>query len=279
MTVDTRNILLQAFRETTNLVVLTVVLWVALLTADLLLLGVAVTIEAAYLYSGCRMVRIRTLLQSRPVVTLLDQVLLLVSVSGFVVILFFGFGKHLLSHPFPELTHAGGWEAGALIWTALFLAYYLVKFSFTGKIVLDKFVVVVLAGLSGWLITQAWRSMATPIEHVFYVLSIGACFFVIDLLLWKQHPSENEQQLSRASFWWADTPMVAAFTILLCYLSCHRDVEYPEVFVSGVVSCQLLISNVVFIAMEFGLLQLPQPISNTVELPVPLQAATAKRSA
>src|SRR5436305_628336 len=35
----------------------------------------------------------------------LDQLLLVVTLAGFVVILFFGFGKHLLSHRWPNLSH------------------------------------------------------------------------------------------------------------------------------------------------------------------------------
>lgn len=279
MTLELIKPLQKTFQETTNLVILTIFVWVSVLTRDLPLLGVVVVFETAYLILGCRVGRFEKLIQSRPAVTLLDQVLLLVSVSGFVVILFFGFGKHLLDYPFPNLTHAEAWEAGALLWTALFLFYYLIKFSFTGNVALDKFVVVVLAGGSVWLINQAWHSMGQPKEHVGWVLAIGGCFFLIDLLLWKQHPNPKEQQLSKASFWWADTPMVVAFTILLCYLLCHHDAEYPDVFVSGVVSCQLLISNAVFIAMEFGLLQLPQPtVTSEVEAAVRQKATAAGTS-
>ncbi len=64
-------------------------------------------------------------------ITLLDGSLLVVTVAGFVIILFFGFGKHLLSHPLPFLTHAAGWDIGALTWTGFFLLYYTGKFKFT----------------------------------------------------------------------------------------------------------------------------------------------------
>jgi hypothetical protein len=50
---------------------------------------------------------------------------------------------------------------------------------------------------------------------------------------------------------------VFSFLVLYAYLKLHRDTEAPEVFVAGVVACQLLISNAVFIVMEFGFLRLP----------------------
>ena len=263
---------LLAFTETANLVVLTIVGVAVILTRDLLLLALALSIEVAYLYFAGRAERFKVRIQSRPSVEPLDRVLLLVSVAGFVVILFFGFGKHLLTHPFPFLTHSAGWEAGALIWTGLFLLYYVAKFRSTGKRGVDVLIIILFSVVSWWLIQLAWQSMGTPITHVFFVWLIGLCFFVIDLLVSKKHPEPKERKLSHASLLWADAPMVIAFLVLFAYLLFHRDTEHPDVFVSGVVSCQLLVSNAVFIVMEFGLLQLPQPMSNEeVQAPAPDQ--------
>lgn len=188
-------------------------------------------------------------------VKFLDGVLLVVTVIGFVVILFFGFGKHLLSHPWPYLTHAEGWDAGAIIWTWAFLLYYMVKFRSTDNPAVDSFIKVLISVVSSGLLVLAWKSMDRPTEHVVYVGLIAVCFLVVDSLIVRFHPSPKEQYLSRASRKWADWPMVIAFVVLFLYLIAHPDTEAPEVFVSGVVSCQLLISNAVFVVMEFGLLR------------------------
>ena len=97
--------------------------------------------------------------------------------------------------------------------------------------------------------------MGKPIEHVIYVTLIATSFLIIDLLIVLYHPVDKERDVSKSSLIWADIPMVFAFCVLLAYLLIHRDTENPEVFVSGVVSCQLLVSNAVFVVMEFGFLR------------------------
>jgi hypothetical protein len=253
----------KAFWETANLVALIILVVPSVLTWDKELFGVGILVEVGYLCWASLWPSYRTQLKSQAksakrVVTSLDRVLLVVSIAGFIVILFFGFCKHLLSHPRPYLTHAEGWELGAIIWTAFFLVYYLFKFQVTGRPNFDKAILVLVAWLGHPLLTRAWDSRRRPIEHVTYVLAIGACFFVIDLLVALKHPNLDERDLSWASLKWADAPMVVAFSVLLGYLVLHRDTENPDVFVSGVVSCQLLISNAVFVVMEFGLLKSPK---------------------
>jgi hypothetical protein len=78
---------------------------------------------------------------------------------------------------------------------------------------------------------------------------------VIDLLVVVLHTDPEEQNRSKASLFGADVPMVVAFSVLMAYLWWHHDTENPDVFVSGVVACQLLISNAVFVVTEFGLLR------------------------
>jgi hypothetical protein len=58
--------------------------------------------------------------------------------------------------------------------------------------------------------------------------------------------------------------MVTVFGVFLLYLWRHPDTEHPETFVSGVVACALLFSNVIFIATEFEFLQ-PPPLSTKHE--------------
>ncbi|MBD0370245.1 MAG: hypothetical protein ICV60_05370 [Pyrinomonadaceae bacterium] len=258
----------EAVKETANLVSLTILFLASALTLDVWLLVTGLGIELLYLCIASFLPHYRRQLEARvqsgkPQVKRLDRLLFIVTVAGLVIIVFFGFGKHLLSHPWPTLTHAGGWEAGALIWTSLFLIYYLIKFPFTRNGVVDKIIIFIALGTLpliylAWA-SMGWTSVGSEVKHVIYVLAIGACFFVIDYLIWKKHPDDEEKNLSRASFYWADIPMVVAFTTLLVYLLIHRDTEHREVFVSGVIACQLLISNAVFIVMEFGLLQPPEP--------------------
>jgi hypothetical protein len=258
-----RNRGLKGLTETANLVVLTILSVVSFLTGDWGLFGIGMVVEGIYLASASGLLCYRRRLELRAQsgkrgVEFLDQVLLLVTVAGFVVILFFGFGKHLLNHRWPYLTHAEGWEAGAIGWTGLFLVYYLIKFQATGNFVVDKFIILILGLFGLVLLWLAGKSMGKPLEHVPFVWAIGACFLIIDLLSMLFHREKKERLLSKASLLWADAPMVFAFGVLWLYLLMHRDTENPDVFVSGVISCQLLISNVVFVVMEFGLLKSPK---------------------
>jgi len=251
--------LVGAFLESANLVALSILVVPSILTQDSLLIILGMALEAVYLTCATWSSNFEKRLQARLQhdIDPLDRVLLVVCVAGFVAILFFGFGKHLLSHPRPYLTHAEGWEAGAIIWTGLFLFYYFAKFNLPGNMLWNKLIIIVFS-VAGWkLLDLAWHSMKSPLIHVFWVFLISACFLIIDFVIWKKHPLPKEQHLSKTSFYWADVPMVIAFIVLLGYLWMHKDTENPEVFVSGVVACQLLISNSIFVVMEFGLLRPP----------------------
>ncbi|MDQ3743848.1 MAG: hypothetical protein M3444_05660 [Acidobacteriota bacterium] len=261
----------EAFKETANIVLLTILLWAFVLTWDWILLGLGVVVELLYLCWASFSLRYKERLESRSGMSgikFLDGLLLVVTVDGLVIIFFFGFGKHLLSHPWPSLTHAAGWDVGALGWTCLFLFYYTAKCPYLNVQNVDKAIIFAiifliiawltlpLVGLAGYLI---W--VKRPILHVICVWLIGICFFVIDLLISRSHPDQLEKHVSKESLKWADTPMVVTFPVLIAYLLWHTDTEDPDVFVSGVVACQLLISNAVFIVMEFGLLRSSMPLS------------------
>jgi ABC-type nitrate/sulfonate/bicarbonate transport system substrate-binding protein len=76
--------------------------------------------------------------------------------------------------------------------------------------------------------------------------------------LWAKHgyitapmPAEQAQDVRSLQ------EVYQALFVLWIYLLMYRDTENPDVFVSGVISCQLLISNAAFIVMEFGLLPPP----------------------
>lgn len=255
-------------KETANLILLTVLFWASVLTLDWVLALVGAGAELVYLAWASYSSRYKRRLESRSQsgmsgITLLDGSLLVVTVAGFVIILFFGFGKHLLSHPLPFLTHAAGWDVGALTWTGFFLLYYTGKFKFTNVRAVDKTIIIIIAWLTLPFLVLAGYFIWTnrPIIHLIFVLLIGLCFLFIDYLISSKHPDPLEKKLSKESLRWADWPMVATFSALILYLLVHRDTEDPDVFVSGVVACQLLISNAVFIVTEFGLLGSSMPLS------------------
>jgi hypothetical protein len=274
-----------AFLETANLVALTIIVVASFLTGDVPLVLVGAGMEVAYLIWKFLSAPYRTRIESRagkpdqkpldrwllaltartfstssdkPSVKPLDCWLLIVTVAGFVVILFFGFGKHLLTHRWYYLTHAQGWEAGAIGWTGLFLVYYLFKVKDTKYPNVNRAIIILIAGFGYPLVEGLKNSMQKPIEHVAYVLAIGACFLVIDLLVVIFHHVDDEKNRSLASLVGADIPMLVAFTVLLLYLWVHGDAEEREVFVSGVVAFQLLFSNAVFVVTEFALLRPPK---------------------
>jgi hypothetical protein len=280
-----------AFKETVNLVSLTILIAASTLTGDWGLFFIGVAVETAYLavaflltcYLLCSnqfvhrkfpwVASYRSYLESWRLQSrnedededneenfVLDQALLIVTIAGFVVIIFFGFGKHLLTHPWYKLSHAAGWEAGAIGWTGLFLIYYILKFKSTGNVTVDKIIFGALLIGNGALLWFAWRSIGEKsLKHVLFVMGIAALFLGIDLLSGLVHKNKLEKRRSRAALW-VDIPMVIAFLVLLPYLWMHQDTEAPEVFVAGVIACQLLISNVLFVVTEFGFLRLPTTI-------------------
>ena len=249
-----------ALRGTANLVALTIVGWAAFLTWDKWLAVAGFAIETTFLvwatWSPKYQERLK-LRNTKPRPKWIDLWLLFVTVSGFVVILFFGFGKRLLTPRWLSLSHAQGWEAGAIGWTALFLFYYLFKYQDTKRPAFTRALYILLAIVSTLLLILLLYSMEIPILHVFGVLALGVCFLIIDLVLVFQHKSDDEQRRSLASLVGADIPMVTTLSLLLLYLWIYYDADGRDVFVSGVIACQLLFSNAVFVATEFAWLQLP----------------------
>ena len=253
----------RAFVETANLVALALLCVASYLTNDWLLFGIGIAIELVYLVWRSRSPHYRTQLEERAqsgrrVGDPLDALLVVITITGFLVILFFGFGKHLLDRRFPYLTHAEGWEAGAIVWTGLFFFFYLVKLRATDSVFVDKFVVVIIAFVGTGLLVLAWNSMGRWATHIPFVMGIGLCFLIMDWLGMRFHPEKIERMVSRNSLIWAHVPMIITLSVLWAYLLMHRDTENPEVLVPGLISCQLLISNTAFVVMELGLLQPPR---------------------
>lgn len=252
----------RAFIETANLVALfPILLLTAWLTQSQHLIFVGVVLELLYLLVAYISAAYKHRLESRSQARPRNQALLLISVAGLVIILFFGFGKHLLSHRFFKFNHVQGWEAGALSWTGLFLLYYLAKLikpsgdhatsAGTRDLAIDKSLVSIFSVAGALLIWRAWNSMNNPLLHMVYVLLISLCLFGIDFRLSRVYPESTEKTIFRL----VDAPMIVAFCVLIAYLWVHPDTEHPEAFVSGVVAFELLISNVIFVVTEYEILK------------------------
>jgi hypothetical protein len=252
-----------ALGGTANLLALTIVAWASFLTWDKWLALIGGGLEFIFLSWAAWSKTYRKRLESKhlkPRPKPIDLWLLIVTVSGFVVILFFGFGKLLLTPRWLHLSHAQGWEAGAIGWTALFLIYYLFKFKKTKNPELYHVVFISITIVSFILLFLLWYTMDIPVWHVTLVLALGWCFFGIDLFLvfaLVDDDKDNEKGRSLASLVGADIPMVVTLSLLLLYLGIYSDADNRDVFVSGVVACQLLFSNAVFVLTEFAWLQIP----------------------
>src|SRR5215204_5485818 len=87
----------KAFMETANWVALTLLIVPSYLTSDKLLFAIGMVLESVYLLLASLLLGYQTGAQSnkRRVEDPLDRWLLIVTIAGFVVIFFFGFGKHL----------------------------------------------------------------------------------------------------------------------------------------------------------------------------------------
>jgi hypothetical protein len=254
----------KAFSETANLVALSIVLVPGLLTLDPWLLGGGTAFELGYLFIATfcwrpYLRRVESREESGKDTDPLDPALLVVSVIGAIIIMFFGFfGKHLLSYRLFFLTRAQGWEAGAIIWTFVFIGYYYFKVDLTrsgwDKLIFPLFPVagIVSLGLAFWFMFK------DPATHVICIFVSGLCLLLIDLVICKKHPHRREKELSKRSLIAADIPTVGAFLVLILYLCFDGGADKKDVFVSGVVAYQVLVSNAVFIVMEFGLLGPPK---------------------
>jgi hypothetical protein len=242
------------FWEPVNLVSLTILVSATIMTGDLWLLVPAAVVEGAYLSILCRTNRYRRRVTERFAMDPLDPldiILLLVLVAGFTVIAFFGFCKHLLNQPFPKLTHTETWELGAIIWTLLFFVYYVLKLQLT-KRAIDKTILSIIFAGAGFL-GGALYYLQNPLLHVIMIFFSAVCLMSVDWLLSIYHNNEIEKKLSLHSLVVADLPVVFAFSVLMFYIVIHPDSDHPEVFLSGAISYQLLISNALFVVSEFDL--------------------------
>ncbi len=199
--------------------------------------------------------------------------LLLIVILGGLII--FVFGLHMEIHIFKLrlmthsergseieplrllLTHSESWEVGALLWTLLFVIYYGSTFPFTQNERVDRFlgflVYFVLPGaiIASFLFLLLWRIHSL---HVMFVVFTVTVLMVIDFTFSMYHTGEKKKQFQE-SVLLADLPVVIAFVILIFYHLLHQHAKGLEVFFGGVISFQLLASNVIFVLIQAGMIK------------------------
>lgn len=190
------------------------------------------------------------------------------SASGALLIFCFGFGdnwswmkwlvKYILGTQ-TQISPAESWELGAISWSLLFGAYYYSTFPFVGKDRLNKAVAALLSLGTVLLCWMGARSLHNPssASHFRIVSAIGFLFCLTDFILFWYHQGDRRRMFLE-SLWVADAPMVAGLTTLLLFQIYHR--EYGargemETFLAGAISFQLIVSNVIFILCQFGVLR------------------------
>jgi cation transport ATPase len=201
-----------------------------------------------------------------------DRWLNITIVAGAIIIFVFGYGLHLFQYLGikTNLQHWESWELGALLWTVLFILYYFATLKLVNKNKTDKviivflFLVFILTG-SAWaslLYWHSWHNQFSVYIHVFSVTGIGTFLMLIDRLVSKYHHNAQDKKAFRESFLLAGVPTVIAYAALDLYLITdglvwhrwilHTPPENQEVFLSGAISFQLLVSNVIFVLIQKG---------------------------
>ena len=259
----TVNIRLSAFLEDLNLVFLTASAALALSVNAWILLPTAL-LELVYLgifAKGSWYQAHRENSQDR------DLYLLTLMMIGTFIITMFGFGVHRW---IPQLTHSQSWELGALSWTGIFALYYWFRldscvndkaFKFAGL-----FVLLVLPGLNlaaGYFLLSDRHSgreghLSPHFLHVICVALIGLLLLGTDWMIARNSKTVRTKRQMYESVWMADVPIVAAFVVLIGFALLHQDCgdkDCPDLLLSGAVTFQLIASNVMFILLQFDVLE------------------------
>jgi hypothetical protein len=189
----------------------------------------------------------------------------LMAVTGALLIFCFGFGaewnwmRQLGTRVFGvQLTLSESWELGAITWSLLFGAFYYFTFPFLPKERINRVLLALLSlgtvALCGAAVYSLHQHSAL---HFRFVLAIGVLFCTIDFMLFWWH-SGVRRKMFLETLWVADAPMVAGMLTLFCfqiYHSRHMITSEMQTFLAGAISFQLIVSNVVFILCQFGVLR------------------------
>ncbi len=189
----------------------------------------------------------------------------LITVSGVLLILCFGFGSDWNWMKLLEtrivgipLSPSESWELGAISWSLVFGAYYYFTFPFLPKDHLNRVLLAVLSLGTVTLCGAAAYSLHNQSGmHFRFVSAIGFLFCITDFVLFWWHQGDR-RKIFLESLWVADVPMIAGLTTLLIFQIYHRDYGVGgemKIFLAGAISFQLIVSNVVFILCQFGVLR------------------------
>lgn len=205
-------------------------------------------------------------LSARIVASLKDHTgLWMMAISGALLIYCFGFGADWnwmrrlgLRVLGVQLTHSESWELGAITWSLLFGFYYYVTFPFLPKDKLNRILLALLSlGTVGLCGAAAFYLHHNSPRHFYYVLAIGVLFCSIDFILFWWH-SGVRRKMFLETLWVADAPMIAGLLTLLFFQIHHAEhivTTEMQTFLAGAISFQLIVSNVVFILCQFGVLR------------------------
>jgi len=175
----------------------------------------------------------------------------IVSLLGITVIGCFGFGVHHLGWlarlHLSGLDHEQGWEVAAILWTAVAANYYFNNQpTSVGRIRTVAYLLclgAILAFVTLWTVTADAASTKQPL-HLVLVTGIAVILVVVDVVLGKWDALV------------ADVPMLIAFVVLIAFVFCHaNESENPGTLISGAITFQLIVSSVLFVGIEAGLLK------------------------
>lgn len=188
-----------------------------------------------------------------------------IAISGVLLIFCFGFGNEWSwMQEFVkwclrvQLSPSESWELGAITWSLVFGAYYYFTFPFLPEDRLNRVLLALLSlGTVALCGAAAYSLHEHSALHFRYVSAIGFLFCITDFMLFWWHQG-NRRRMFLESLWVADAPMIAGLATLLVfqiYHTGHEPDKEMQTFLAGAISFQLIVSNVVFILCQFGVLR------------------------
>jgi hypothetical protein len=191
----------------------------------------------------------------------------LILLAGIVVV--FGFNPDLIEPTVVKVFNVSrmeyfkSWELGALVWNALFAIWFYMKVDplfqrgaggRRREWVVDKLTpIVTLIGVGGCTslaLVTLMKDERDAIAHVWYVLIIGVLFLMIDGVHALLQKNRRDKREFAQCFLLADLPTVPALVVLAYYELINQTNPKLEVFLSGAISFQLLVSTLMFACIQ-----------------------------
>jgi hypothetical protein len=164
------------------------------------------------------------------------------------------------------LAHDEAWELAGLVWTFLFVAYYFITMNFTQVQKHDKVIVVLLFAIGVCTFLAASFLLSGHLFlHLVFVSAVVSLIALTDWLFSQWHQLEEDKRAFHESYLLTGVPAIAAYLVLNLYVYgealIHAYVlhtpalQQANVFLSGAISAQLIISNVIFVFLQKGALK------------------------